>query len=83
MFFIVVSRVKDKILLFARLVLVMCILCILIAQLYGVLKTSVIKHDKTTSEPLRVEQYYAPGAFFLYKILGKKGLSGPVWNSCV
>lgn len=64
MFFIVVSRVKDKILLFARLVLVMCILCILIAQLYGVLKTSVIKHDKTINEPLRVEQTLPGGSFF-------------------
>ncbi|TYO95597.1 hypothetical protein [Desulfallas thermosapovorans] len=67
MFFIVVSRVKDKILLFARLVLVICILCILIAQLYGILKTSVIEHDKTTSDPLRVEQHHAPAAFFCLK----------------
>ncbi len=57
MFFVVVSRVKDKVLLFARLVLVMCILCLLIAQLYGVLKTNLVEHNKTTSEPFRVEQH--------------------------
>ncbi|WP_449240744.1 hypothetical protein [Desulfoscipio gibsoniae] len=55
MFFVVLSRVKDKVLLFARLVLVMCILCIIIAQLYGVFKANWIEHDKTTNEPLRVE----------------------------
>ncbi len=54
MLFLVVSRVKDKILLFTRLVLVMCILCLLIAQLYGVLKTNLVEHNKTTGEPLQV-----------------------------
>jgi len=43
MLFLVVSRVKDKILLFTRLVLVMCILCLLIAQLYGVLKANLVE----------------------------------------
>ncbi|AGL01985.1 hypothetical protein [Desulfoscipio gibsoniae] len=57
MFFVVVSRVKEKVLLLARLVLVMCILCILIAQLYSVLKTNWIEDNKTTNEPLRVEQH--------------------------
>jgi hypothetical protein len=58
LFFIVVSRVKEKVLLFARLVLVMCILCILIAQLYGVLKVNWIdEHDKTSNEQIQVEQH--------------------------
>ncbi|SFR02474.1 hypothetical protein [Desulfoscipio geothermicus] len=39
MFFVVISRVKDKVLLFMRLVLVVCILFILVAQLYGMFKT--------------------------------------------
>lgn len=56
MFFVVISRVKEKFLLFARLVLVMCILCLLVAKLYGVVKTKLFEHDKTTNEPLRVEQ---------------------------
>lgn len=40
MFFVVISRAKEKVLLFMRLVLVMCILCILAAQLYGICKAS-------------------------------------------
>ncbi len=53
MFFVVISRVKDKVLLFARLVLVVCILCLLVAQLYGLVKINLFEHDKTTNEPLR------------------------------
>ncbi|KAF1086507.1 hypothetical protein SPSYN_00226 [Sporotomaculum syntrophicum] len=56
MFIVVISRIKDKFLLFARLVLVMCILCLLVAQLYGIVKINLFEHNKTTNEPLRVEQ---------------------------
>lgn len=59
MFFVVISRVKDKALLFTRLMLMLCILSILAAQLYGAIKTSGLtknKYDKTPTDALRVEQ---------------------------
>lgn len=42
MLFVVISRAKEKFLLFARLVLVICILCLLLAQLYVVIKINFI-----------------------------------------
>ncbi|MBF7082064.1 hypothetical protein IT084_03620 [Desulfallas sp. Bu1-1] len=61
MFFVVISRVKDKVLLLMRLILIMCILLILAVQLYGILKSSGISgnlFDKTKAPPdaIRVDQ---------------------------
>lgn len=42
MFMIVISRAKEKLLLLARLMLVVCLLVILTSQLYNIIKSSVV-----------------------------------------
>jgi len=61
LFFVVISRVKDKVLLFMRLVLVVCILFILVAQLYGMFKTgnftrSWFNNEQPVKDPVPVTE---------------------------
>lgn len=59
MFFVVISRVKDKVLLLARLMLVVCLLVILTSQLYSIVKSSGTLDslfEKVPPDALPVEQ---------------------------
>ena len=58
MFFVVISRAKDKVMLLMRLILILCILLLLSVQLYSVIRKGDTPPLRVDTPPLRSHSLY-------------------------